>query len=86
LRLVNMSSRFFDLTHFHLAEQATSTASEPCQMPVPEHQTTVQHHPWPLWGPGVHLASLSHVCVFLAQQHMVWSGWWYSYLNVHRFY
>jgi septum formation inhibitor MinC len=24
-----------------------------------------------LWGSGVHLASLSHVCVFLAQQHMV---------------
>jgi septum formation inhibitor MinC len=24
---------------------ATSTTSEPCQTPVPEHQTTVQHHP-----------------------------------------
>jgi hypothetical protein len=24
-----------------------------------------------LWGPGTHLPSLSHVCVFLAQQHMV---------------
>jgi hypothetical protein len=59
------------LTHFHLAKQAASTASEPCQTPVPEHQMTVQHHPRPLWGSGVHLASLSHVCVLLAQQHMV---------------
>jgi hypothetical protein len=47
---------------------------------------TVQHHPWLLWGSGVHLASLSHVCVLLAQQHMVWSGWWYPYLHVHGFY
>jgi septum formation inhibitor MinC len=27
------------------SEAATSTASEPCQTPVPEHQMTVQHHP-----------------------------------------
>jgi hypothetical protein len=27
-----------------------------------------------------------YACVFLAQQHMVWSSWWYPYLHVHGFY
>jgi hypothetical protein len=32
------------------------------------------------------LLCLMYVAVLLAQQHMVWSSWWYSYSHVHRFY
>jgi hypothetical protein len=73
LRLVNMSSRFFDPYTLPLGRVShiSSIRTLP-KKPVPEHQMTVQHHPWPLWGSGIHLASLSHVCVLLAQQHMVW--------------
>jgi hypothetical protein len=69
LRLVNVSSRFFDPYTFPLGR--VSHISSIRTLPNVSTRTSndcATHYPWPLWGSGVHLASLPHVCVFLAQQ------------------